>query len=300
MRGGRAPGCALTRPAVVCNPVSVDDVDALRNRIAARFDADLRWYETTVDDPGAGQTRQAVTDGADLLLVCGGDGTVSACAGALVNSGVPMAVLPVGTGNLLARNLDLPLDVDEALDVACGPGRRTIDLLESGTRRFAVMAGLGFDAAMIRETDDDLKARIGWPAYLVGVGRAIRRSRRTRYTVQVDDAAAISRHAVGVLVGNVGSLQGGVAVLPEASPEDGLLDVLLLAPRSRWGWPALAVRIAARRPGGPHAEVLRGKQVHIAVSRATPVEYDGDHLGDVDQLDVEVLPGVLTVCCRVS
>lgn len=288
----------MTRPAVVCNPVSVDDVDALRQRIAARFTAELRWYETTVDDPGAGQTSQAVTDGADLLLVCGGDGTVSACAGALVNSGVPMAVLPVGTGNLLARNLDLPLDVDEALDVACGRGRRTIDLLESGTQRFAVMAGLGFDAAMIRETDDDLKARIGWPAYLVGVGRAIRRSRRTRYTVQVDDAASISRHAVGVLVGNVGSLQAGVAVLPDASPDDGLLDVLLLAPRSRWGWPALALRIAARRPGGPHAEVLRGKRVHIVVSRATPVEYDGDHLGDVDQLDVEVLPGVLTVCCR--
>lgn len=276
----------------------MDDVDQLRELVAKRCaGVEPSWYETTKDDPGGGQARQAVADGADLVLVCGGDGTVSACAGALANSGVPLAVLPAGTGNLLARNLDLPLELDAALDVAFGTGRRTIDVLESADRRFAVMAGLGFDAAMIRDTDDQLKSRIGWPAYILGVARSIRRTPRTRYTVTVDDGAPISRRAVGVLVGNVGSLQAGVAVLPDASPDDGLLDVLVLAPRSGWGWPALMLRIVARRPGGANEETMRGKRVTIAVSRAAPIEYDGEYVGVVHELAAEVIAGALTLCC---
>ncbi|MDT4910738.1 MAG: hypothetical protein QOI69_3979, partial [Pseudonocardiales bacterium] len=124
------------RPAVVCNPSVVDDIDQLRKAISVRCATDPLWFETTPEDPGAGQIRQALDAGADLVLVCGGDGTVAACAGALAGTDVALALVPVGTGNLLARNLDLPLEIEPALDVAFGPSRRQLDVLEAGDRRF--------------------------------------------------------------------------------------------------------------------------------------------------------------------
>ena len=151
----------------MCNPSTVDDPEGLRAELKRRdATSEIDWLETTEDDPGAGQTRQALAAGADLVLVCGGDGTVAACAGALAGTGVPIGLVPTGTGNLLVRNLGLPLDVPTALDQALGSSRRTIDLLESDGRRFAVMAGLGFDAAMIRDTGEQAKARHGWAAYV--------------------------------------------------------------------------------------------------------------------------------------
>ena len=134
-----------------------------------------------------------MAEGADLLLVAGGDGTVAACAGALVGTGVPMALVPTGTGNLLARNLDIPLELSAALDLAFGDDRRPIDVLEADGTRFVVMAGLGFDAAMIRDTGDQAKSKHGWTAYISGGLRALRRTPHATYTVTVDaqQAAAV-------------------------------------------------------------------------------------------------------------
>jgi diacylglycerol kinase family enzyme len=208
-----------------------------------------------------------------------------------------MALLPVGTGNLLARNLGLPMDLPAAIDVAFGPARRTIDVLESGEARFLVMAGLGLDAAMIRNTDERAKSRYGWAAYLAGGARALRRTRPTLYEVQVDDAPAVRRAALGVVVGNVGQLQGGVALLPDADPSDGLLDVIVLAPRSMRDVAVLIWRIARRDPGGgTQASVLRGRRVRIVADRAVPLEFDGDYAGERQSLTVTVLAGAVVVC----
>jgi diacylglycerol kinase family enzyme len=158
--------------AAVLNPAKVEDLAALKKAITDRCrNEEPAWYETTEADTGAGQAQAAVTAGARLVLVCGGDGTVAACAGVLAGTGVAMAVVPVGTGNLLARNLDIPLELADALDVAFGTAERVIDVLEAAEQRFVVMAGLGFDAALIRDTDDDLKERLGWLAYVGGAAR---------------------------------------------------------------------------------------------------------------------------------
>ncbi len=286
------------RLAVVCNPVTVDDPDSLRTELKRRdARSGLIWLETTEQDPGAGQTRQAVDAGAELVLVCGGDGTVAACAGVLVGTGVPMALVPTGTGNLLARNLDLPLDVPTALDRAFGGRRRTIDLLDAEGRRFAVMAGLGFDAALIRDTGQQAKKHHGWAAYVVGGLRALRNTPRARYEVRVDQRPVHHVRALGVLVGNVGRLQGGIAVLPGADPSDGLLDVIVLAPH---GWRdvlVLAWRILRRRPNeGPQAQISRGRRVEIRSDRAVPLQFDGDYAGEQEELTVTVLPGAVAVC----
>jgi diacylglycerol kinase family enzyme len=285
--------------AAVLNPAKIDDLAALKAAVAERCgESEPAWYETTEADTGAGQAAAAVAAGARLVLVCGGDGTVAACAGALARTGVAMAVVPVGTGNLLARNLDIPLELPQALDIAFGTAERTIDVLEAAEQRFVVMAGLGFDAALIRDTDDDLKARLGWFAYVGGLARALRRSPHARFSIAIDDELPVSTEAIGVLVGNVGQLEAGITLMPEASPDDGQLDVLVLAPRTVKDWPALAWRILRRRPdAGPQAEIRRGKRVRISSEVAVPVEFDGDFRGEATELRVEVLPAALTVRC---
>jgi diacylglycerol kinase family enzyme len=285
------------RPAVVCNPSVVDDIDQLRKAISVRCATDPLWFETTPEDPGAGQIRQALDAGADLVLVCGGDGTVAACAGALAGTDVALALVPVGTGNLLARNLDLPLEIEPALDVAFGPGRRQLDVLEAGDRRFVVMAGLGFDAALIRDTDDDSKSKAGWPAYLAGAARAVRGTPHVQFTISVDGAAAVRRRALGVLVGNVGQVQGGLRLLPDAQPDDGVIDVGVLMPRTWRDWPVLVLRILRGRPdGGRQAEILRGRHVEISVDQMVPTQYDGEYAGEAAQLSVRALSRAITVC----
>ena len=284
--------------AAVLNPAKIDDLTALKAAITARCDEEPAWYETTPADTGASQAAAAVAAGARLVLVWGGDGTIAACAGALARTEVAMAVVPVGTGNLLARNLGIPLEVSDALDVAFGTAERVIDVLEAAQQRFVVMAGLGFDAALIRDTDDDLKERLGWFAYIGGLARALRRSPRARLTITVDDGVPVSTEAIGVLVGNVGQLEAGITLMPEASPDDGELDVLVLAPRTAKDWPALAWRILRRRPdAGPQADLRRGKRVRITSVVAMPIEFDGDLRGEATELRVEVLAAALTVRC---
>jgi diacylglycerol kinase family enzyme len=161
------PQPAVRRVAVVFNPAtSPDDAPARKRDLQAALHAagvEVIWLETTKQDPGQGLTRQAIKESVDLILAAGGDGTVMACVTGLAGSGVPLAVLPGGTGNLLALNLNLPHGLDGALEVALHGDRRELDVgtLDGGGDRVELMTGLGFDAAMLRDADPKLKARIG-------------------------------------------------------------------------------------------------------------------------------------------
>jgi diacylglycerol kinase (ATP) len=255
------------------------------------------WLETTAEDPGAGQTRAALERGVDLVLVCGGDGTVAQCAAVLAGTGTPMALVPFGTGNLLIRNLRLPLELAEALDVAAGSRRDRIDILETGDTRFTVMAGLGLDAAMMRDTHESAKKRFGWIAYVAGGARALRRSKPTMYTVQIESQKVLRMSALAVLIANVGQLQGGMAVLPEADPRDGLLDVIVVTARSWRDIPALLVRLVGHRLGGsPRVHSLTGRTVTVRSDEPVPVEFDGDYAGEFAELTVTVLPSAVVLC----
>ena len=174
------------RSAVVINPAKFTDLDAQRETVCAALASagspDPLWLETTVSDPGCGQAREAVREGVDVVFACGGDGTVRAVAEGLADSDVRLAILPAGTGNLLVANLDLPSDVDDAVALATAGGRRRIDLGELDGHPFAVMAGMGFDAAMMESTSEPLKKRLGWPAYVIGGLRRLR-DRPMRLTI---------------------------------------------------------------------------------------------------------------------
>jgi diacylglycerol kinase family enzyme len=295
---GFATGRAV-RSAVVVNPAKVDDVDGFRETVngaltKAGWPAP-RWYQTTPEEPGRAQTAAAVEAGAEIVFVAGGDGTILSAVSALVGTDTAMAVLPAGTGNLLAANLGLSTDVAAGLEVALEGGLRRLDVGEVDGRHFTVMAGMGFDARMLDATSDTAKARIGWPAYVLGALRHVR-DRRMKVTVRVDGGEPIRRRAQTVLVANVGRLQGGVRLLTDAKPDDGLLDVAILTPRALRHWLALGWAVMRRKERVPSMEVFRGSRVAVASDRLQPRQLDGDLIEADRLLDVRVLPKALWLC----
>ena len=221
--------------AVIFNPSSGGDTasergDRIRQAIQ-ETGKKLIWLETTPEDSGQGLAKDAVGQGADVVIATGGDGTVMACATGLAGSQVPLAVLPLGTGNLVAANFDIPSDLDDALEVALACRRRRIDLGAIGDGRFVIAAGMGFDAAMLRDASHTLKARIGPLAYVWSGLRNLRRPRAS-YRLRLDGGEELTRRAQGVLVANLGRIQGGLPILPDAVPDDGQFDIAVLKTRT--------------------------------------------------------------------
>jgi YegS/Rv2252/BmrU family lipid kinase len=288
------------RVAVVFNPVTGGGETAGRKRDtqAALQAAELEvlWLETTREDPGQGQTRRALAEGAELVMAQGGDGTVMACVTGLSGTEVPLAVLPGGTGNLLATNFDIPSDLEGAIQVALDGDRVRLDVAAMDDDRFVVMGGLGFDAAMLRDANPKLKERLGAVAYVLSGSRHLRR-RPTRFELRLDDQPPITRVGQGVLVGNLGRLQGGLPIMPDARPDDGLLDVAVLQTRTVADWLVLAVRVLARRRrNDPYLELFQARRVEVRCEQPQPVERDGDPVDPRDHLVVEVVPQALTLC----
>jgi diacylglycerol kinase family enzyme len=312
-----APSVAKApRIAVVANPIkphALELVIQLRHRCELEGWPPPMVFTTTVDDPGAGQARQALADGATLVIVAGGDGTVRIAADALAGSSAAMAIVPLGTGNLLARNLTLPIgSLDDAIDVALGGNQMPVDLGRARIRRadgtvtihpFCVIAGLGFDAEMVGDTSSALKKKIGWLAYFAA---GIRHLHEPRIHVRkaVDRGPGAETRARSVLVGNCGRLPGGLKLLPHARVNDGLLDIATIDIRGGLaGWLQLAVAVIrqgtrhGRRPGGILGRIEHEQATHVSLAVTSPVEaqVDGDHLGLVTRMDTWIEPGGLQV-----
>jgi undecaprenyl-diphosphatase len=290
------------RAAVIYNPIKVPDFPAMRTRVEAHMAragwAEPLWLGTTVDDPGAGMCAEAAEEKADLVIVCGGDGTVRVCAQALAGTDTPLALLPSGTGNLLARNLGIPLDdEDGALRIATSGADRRIDVASAEEHKFVVMAGLGFDAAIMRDASEGLKRTIGWPAYVVSGARHLR-GRGIRVRITLDDGKPFSRRVRTAVVGNVGKLLAGIPLLPDAEPDDGVLDVVLIAPGSIVGWARVAGRVMTRRGQVDRkVERFRAQHVLLETGHPTPRQLDGDLIEDGRSMDIRIEPAAL--CVRV-
>jgi diacylglycerol kinase family enzyme len=363
--------------AVVVNPSKegVEElVDVVRRVCAEAALPEPLFFETTIEDPGEGQARAALEAGADVVVAAGGDGTVRAVAAAMVDTDVPMALLPAGTGNLLARNLDIPVtSVEEAMAVVLAGRDRHIDvgwarILEhapdeaaevrqaeqveavharqaAGGRRpegdepperpedgrqgeppfdpraegrpfpgtvedtagekeiFLVIAGLGFDAAMVADTDDDLKRKVGWMAYFLAGVRHLH-GRRMRVQVTLDDRDPVKTRLRTILVGNCGRLPGGITLLPDAVIDDGELDVAAVDARGGLaGWAQLLGEVVMQRFGLRTTDLpkigridhTRAKKARIRVEDGEQAQVDGDPIGRARVLETWVDPRALLV-----
>ena len=286
------------RAAVVVNPTKHADGARFRAEVTEAMTAhgwsDPLWLETTPDETGRGLAAAAVAERVDVVLASGGDGTVTACAESVAGSGVPLGVLPAGTGNLLARNLGLPLALDEALAVALTGRDRGLDVGHANGHLFVAMAGIGFDAMLLDSTGEPLKKRLGWVAYVVSALRHLR-ARPVRATLRADGGRALRRRASGIVVGNVGALQGGLALLPGAEPDDGMLDLMVLTARGWSAWLALAADVMLRRTRTGRVVRSEFRELRVQLDRPQLWELDGEVMGRTRELVVVVQPGQLLV-----
>jgi len=296
--------------AVVYNPIKVD-LENLKELVnAAATEAGWgtsMWFATTEEEAGQRATASALRRGADVVLAAGGDGTVRAVAEGVRGSDVPIALLPSGTGNLLARNLDLDVtDLEGAIRSAFTDGERRVDLglvevtRESGekeTHAFLVMAGLGLDAKMMANTNPQLKKAVGWLAYVDAGVRSVAELKpmRLNYTVDKKDSKTASVHTI--LIGNCGKLPGGLMVMPDATPDDGILDIVAMRPQGRFGWLRVWNKVAwengVLRKSAVGRKIIdlskdvkdvmsfRGRELTLEVTPAQEFELDGDEYGEV-------------------
>jgi YegS/Rv2252/BmrU family lipid kinase len=297
------PSERVRRCAVVVNPTKASDGfhEAIVGRLRETGWAEPLWLETTADDPGRSMTRSAREAGVDLVIAAGGDGTVRIVADGLAGSGIAMGIVPEGTANLLARNLDLPMDEADAIEVALAGRIRTIDLIkitvdDREPEHFAVMAGVGVDAMIMDEVRPELKARIGSAAYFAAVGKALGRLPIT-VQVTVDGHRPRRRHTMICLVANVSKLPGNITLLPRAKPDDGLLDVYVASPHRFTHWIRVIIRLLTQyRRGDDKVDEWQGRRVEVRLVGPDSYQLDGDVAGELQTLVAEVQPAALTVC----
>ena len=293
------------RLAVVLNPIKVEDVAVFQNIVTAMAREagwqDPSWHLTTPEDSGTGQAEEASVAGADLVIVCGGDGTVREVAAELAGTGIPVGIVPAGTGNLLARNLDIPLYLRAAIDIALTGQDRAIDMvrvtgdgIEEGTH-FMVMAGMGFDAAIMEGVNEDIKKKVGWLAYVLSALKSLMFP-VTKVELSIDGGDYTKHRARTILVGNVGYLQAGMPLLPDAAIDDGQLDVVLIYPRRFLSWIPVAVRVLAKRTRTDDTiNRMTGRTVSIRAGVDIPRQLDGDSIGPGRELHMECIHGRLLV-----
>lgn len=291
--------------AVVYNPAKHADEADFRRRVgtalARRGWKEPLWLPTTADDPGVSMTRHAIDRQVSLVLGSGGDGTMRVICSQLAGTGIPLGLLPAGTGNLLARNLAIPLDESAALETALDGVPRAIDLIkvtidghEDKAEHFGVMAGIGFDARLMSNTSEKLKRVVGAGAYVVAFARELG-AKPQRVRVRLDDQPEFQRKAVLTVLGNVSSIQGGVALLPDAKPADGLMDLLIANPSGAHGWLRLFGQLLARIRRSEQMEQFQASRITIRLDHPTQYEFDGDTLGKATIFAAEVQPGALTI-----
>jgi diacylglycerol kinase (ATP) len=268
----------------------------LRDTLRREGGAEPMWFEVSKSKRAPSQVRQALADGADLIFVWGGDGMVQRCADALADSGVPLAVVPAGTANLLASNLGIPQDIERSVAIGLTGRRRLLDLGVLNGERFAVMAGAGFDAAMMHDVDSTAKSRFGRVAYVWSGMRQVGRG-ATRGRVKVDGVTVYSGPISCVLVGNVGALFGGVTVFSAAEPDDGSLDIAVVSAGRMRDWLGVLWRTARGHPEtSSFVRLYRGKSLRAKFERKIPYELDGGDRGKTDRLRVDVAHHALVLC----
>ncbi len=325
------------RAAIIFNPTKIDESElatALRPAECAGGYERSKIIPTRREYSATEAAADAIAAGVDLVIACGGDGTVRGAAAALAEaaSSVALGVVPIGTGNLLARNLGIdprqPLRTH--FEHAFGGNTRPLDACELSATLddgetvrewFLVMAGMGIDAGMIRFTDEDKKQRLGWIAYIGGIARTLRRQSMFTARYRIDSNPTYGVRAASMLLLNCGQLQGGFTLAPDASFDDGMLDVVIARPRGLMGWfellgqgmlrsisavvPTLrdlllesdAEKQVARRNSGNRAiTTAQGGAVSFAVdSAAEAFQLDGDLIGSVRAGSVVVHPAALRV-----
>lgn len=270
-----------------------DQVEEAKS-ILDKASVSVEWETTTESESGSRIAAEAAEQGADVVIAFGGDGTVRACAEGVTGTDTLLGVIPAGTGNLLARNLGIPSDLEDSITVALGEKVRRLDTGRANGELFAVIAGVGFDAEVMANTEDAAKDQVGSLAYFMQGARHLGDpSFEAKITVAGADMA--DGDWATILVGNLSQLQGGVELFPDSSPDDGVLEVLGISadtPLER-----LAAGLQAALGDGMGEHLIRASGAEVTLEMATPTRYeiDGDDRSPASIVHFEVRPRSLDI-----
>ncbi len=287
----------MTTVAVVCHARKSmgGGLDELRS-VLAHEGVEPLWFEVPKSRKAPAAVKEAVRKGADLIFVWGGDGTVQRCLDAVAGEPVDVAILPAGTANLLATNLGIPTTIEEAVQVGLHGRRRPLDLGVMNGEHFAVMAGAGLDALMIRDADRGLKDKAGRLAY-VWTGIRNVKARRVPMTIDVDGQRWFKGEASCVLVANVSTIVGGLAPFEKAEPDDGVLEVGVVEAEGAVQWARVFGRMAVGRiDRSPLTRTTSARRIDVKTKGRIDYELDGGHRGDAKKLKIRVRPGAVRIC----
>ncbi len=267
----------------------------LRRTLAAENVSDLFWAEVPKSRKAPAQVRRALKQGAELIFVWGGDGMVQRCVDVLAGTPAELAIVPAGTANLFATNLGIPKNIPDAVALGLHGNRVRLDAGRFNGERFAVMAGVGFDAAMIKGAGN-LKDKVGRVAYLLSGSQNLRLE-PFRAKIKIDGANWYAGNATCILAGNVGELFGGVEIFEDARPDDGLLEFGVVTAEGALQWSRTIARtVAGSAAQSPFVRVTKGKSAEVKLSRKVAYELDGGDRDKVKKFSVEVDPGAVSVC----
>jgi YegS/Rv2252/BmrU family lipid kinase len=262
------------------------------------------WFVVPKSKKAPNAARRAIKKGARLILVWGGDGMVQRTIDVVARTNakrgkskqVSLAIVPAGTANLLATHLGIPKDIAKAVEIAVTGDRQRFDVGTLNGERFAVMAGTGFDARIMGSVSSEEKARLGRLAYFRGTVKAMQ-AKSVRMRIRVDGTRWFKGKASCVLFGNIGTATGGLPVFPDASPQDGVLDVGVVTAKSAWEWMRVFTRTATGQPErSPFVQMTRAKKVVVKMNRRSAYELDGGTRPPVRRLQARIRPGALAIC----
>lgn len=297
--------------AVIFHPSKIK-----RAKIEAAFKkagyTNLSYFPSDHKTGGLKASKEAIKAGATHIIVAGGDGTVRACVQAVFEEEAPVSLglVPIGTGNILARNLKLPITnldkcirravIGDVYEIDLGVAKAINKHGELTKLYFTGIAGIGMDARIMQRTQPELKRRVGWIAYIEGGFRSLP-LKFEKFEVLVDDLTPKSLKSYSILIGNAGWLPGQISMMPDARLDDGKLDVAAIGPRKIWNWVDFFARVTwQNKVVRPLAlgrkwmdqtanlktlENLGGARIRVKPHHPSPLQLDGDVIGEVLEVD---------------
>ena len=276
----------------------VGGLDELRRRLTDGGVDKLIWHEVPKSSKAPKQVRDALKADPDLLVVWGGDGMVQRSIDVVAGSKTktPVAIIPAGTGNLLATNLGIPHNLEQAVEIALHGRRHRIDLGKLAGEHFGVMAGIGFDGAMIQDADRKMKDRLGKLAY-VWAGLRHVDGEPASARIMIDGVKWFDDEASCVLIGNVGTITGGIKAFDDAKPDDGWLDVGVATAQGALQWArALGTMAVGRSDKSPFVRTTRARRIDVKLKSKMEYELDGGARTRTKHFTAAVEPGAVKVC----
>jgi diacylglycerol kinase (ATP) len=268
----------------------------LRRALAERGVPSPQWYEVDKSRKAPKQIKRALDKGAELVYVWGGDGMVQHCVDAVAGSKIDVAIVPAGTANLLASNLGIPRSIHGAVEIGLNGDRRAVDVGRMNGERFAVMAGLGLDARVIRDANPELKHMLGRLAYVWAAAKNMQ-APTFEARIKIDGREWYRGDAGCVLLGNVGRAFAGIEVFKNARTDDGLLEVGVASADGIVEWGRTFARTAlGNLSKSPFVHMTTARSLEVTVDRKVLYELDGGDRSMRKTFHVHVEPAAVNIC----